>query len=152
MFRLPVTDADTADGLAALDCKSFQFAAIVDIRAFQVVTRRPGVGEIVAVREQDAVAHLVLRDRELDDLAVPNALEVQSHGRVELARVAEIPDNRALLQAIHFYLDIDVESLVGLIAVTEQDTGRIAQHPVANVLSRGIRRGEGHGDIHSLPG
>ena len=96
MVRTPITDSDARRSLSTFDGKGFQRPVTVDVRAFQVVSWRPGISVVNSVREQDAERHVVFRDGKLDDFVRADPLEVQRHSRVEFARIADIAFDRAV--------------------------------------------------------
>jgi hypothetical protein len=73
----------------------------------------------------------------LDDLSGDCIFKVQGQRRVELAGIEEGPCDFAMREFLHF--DLHVESLVGVVAKSEQETGRVAQHPVADKTAARIR-------------
>lgn len=144
MVGTPIANPDASGRPATLDHEGFQRPIAVDVSAFQIVSWCPRISVIGAVRDQDAEGHVVFRNGKLDDLVRAHLLEVQRHGWIELARVADFSRDRAMRQIGLFDPDVHIESLVGFIAVTEQGPGSVAQHPVSDVFPVRIGSDQGH--------
>ena len=84
----PITEIDVGCQLSAVDGEGFHQSTRVGVGAFEVVAGSPGIGIVLPLGEQDLVEILVLRHVELDRVAAADLLEVEGHGRVELAGIA----------------------------------------------------------------
>ena len=126
MVRTPITDSDAGSCPATLDQKRLQSPITVNVRAFQVVPRCPGISVIGAIGEQDAERHVVFRDGKLCDPIRVHLLEVQRQSRIEFAWVADFTRHRTVRQIGLFHPDVHVKGLIGPIAVAEQGSGGVA--------------------------
>jgi len=137
--RFPITDANSAGRLPALDYKSLHRAVRVDIGTLQVNAGRYGARIINTIREQEAKVYAVLWDIELDGIAAVGTLEIKSHGWREITRVADRACDSAVLQLLCLCVNIHIEGLVCAVSRSEQSSGRVSQHPVTRVMTGSAR-------------
>src|SRR5687767_1167262 len=120
------------------------------IGALQVVAWCPGIGIIVSIRKQNAVGKVFLRDRELSDLSRHCIFKVQDQRRVELTRVLEVTADSPVWKV--FRSNLHIEGSICIVTISKQGSSRVAQHPVADIVSALGRRSQRDGYIHCLSG